>query len=500
MIRLFHGAGGRSLGPPVPVVIILLLVLLGTAIPAEEAAGDPGAAPRTSPDILRISSDEAVEMAIKNNLSLESARIGVETKKRKSDLSWNVLVPSVDLGGSLIRTNKASTVDGFVPVGPIPLGSLLPGTSLPDIYGVVPYSVDVSRWHIAGSLQVALNLNYALFEGIRNTRLDYEAGLLSHDKARAQLERDVRKSYYQMLLLQENIALLRESYETAKRRVDMAGANYRSGLIPEVNLLQAQVSMENLKPTIDQAENGLRLSMASFANNLGLPYDTRFELEPVTDETDFIPLDVAELVSRAASGRPDILELKQNILLLQSTRKQTFHQLYTPTLNLAWNADPTFTKNPWKDNWFKAGDWSQSSGMFRVTLGFRLNTLFPFTTEGQGLKTLDDNLRNLNITLAQAIRGSEIEIYNTVLTLEQARNTVEAQKLTVELAERTYRLTEEAYRAGLSELLEVQNAELELRRARIGVLEQQYNYIRGLIDLEYVTGVPFGTLSAGKRS
>ncbi|MDR3145633.1 MAG: TolC family protein, partial [Treponema sp.] len=284
----------------------------------------------------------------------------------------------------------------------------------------------------------------------------------------------------------------------AERRVAMARANYQSGLIPEVNLLQAQVAMENLKPTIDQAENGLKLSMASFANNLGLPYDAQFELAPVTEETAFIPLDVAELISRAASGRPDILELKQSILLLQSTRKQTFYQLYSPTLSLSWNADPTFAKDPWKDNWFKADDWSQSSGMFRVTLGFRLNTLFPFTSEGQGLKTLDDNLRNLNITLAQTIRGTEIEIYNTILTLEQARNTVEAQNLTVELAERTYRLTEEAYRAGLTELLEVQNADLELHKARIGVLEQQYTYIRGLIDLEYAVGVPFGTLSAGK--
>jgi outer membrane protein TolC len=498
MIRASCGAGGRASGPPLLVFIVLFFVLPLLSPAGQEGQELPGAG--QNPDILRISPDEAVDMAVKNNLSLESARIGAETKKRKSDLSWNVFVPSVDLGGSLIRTNKLSSASGLMPVGPIPMGSLLPGTSLPDIYGVIPYSVDVSRWHISGSLQVALNLNYALFEGMRNTRLDYEAGLLSYDKARVQLERDVRKSYYQMLLLQENILLLRENYGAAERRVVMARANYQSGLIPEVNLLQAQVAMENLKPSIDQAENGLKLSMASFANNLGLPYDTQFALVPVTGETVFIPLDVAELISKAASGRPDILELRQNILLLQSTRKQTLYQLYSPTLSLSWNADPAFSKDPWKDNWFKADDWSQSSGMFRLTLAFRLNTLFSFTSEGQGLKTLDDNLRSLNIGLAQAIRGSEIEIYNTVFTLEQARNTVEAQNLTVELAERTYRLTEEAYRAGLSELLEVQNAELELRKARIGVLEQQYNYIKGLIDLEYAIGVPFGTLSAGKRS
>jgi hypothetical protein len=42
----------------------------------------------------------------------------------------------------------------------------------------------------------------------------------------------------------------------------------------------------------------------------------------------------------------------------------------------------------------------------------------------------------------------------------------------------------------------VQNAELELKQAKVSVLEQQFNYLNGLIDLEYSIGVPFGTLSS----
>jgi outer membrane protein TolC len=113
---------------------------------------------------------------------------------------------------------------------------------------------------------------------------------------------------------------------------------------------------------------------------------------------------------------------------------------------------------------------------------------------------MDDNIRGLNINLAQLIRGTELEIYSTLLSLEKIRTTTEAQGYTVNLAERSYRLTEEAYRAGLTELLEMQNAELELRKARLGVLEQNFSYIQGLIDLEYSIGVPFGTLSSSVHS
>jgi outer membrane protein TolC len=355
---------------------------------------------------------------------------------------------------------------------------------------------------VAGSIQTSLNINFAMFEAMRRLRLDYESGLLSYEKAKAQLERDVRKLYYQMLLLQENIALLRENYEAAERRVVMARANYQAGLVPELNLLQAQVSMENMNPAIDQAENGLKLAMAQFAMNLGLGYDTRFELIPVEDSLNFIPLDVAELIHQASVNKPEIQELRQNVLVLESLRKATKQRTYTPNLSLSWNLNSVFTQNPWKDSWFDGDRWA-NSGSLTIALSFQLHSLLPWSQDVQGIKDIDDNIRGLNISLAQTVRGTEVEIYNTLLSLEKIRTTVEAQEYTVNLAERSYNLTEQAYQAGLTELLEVQNAELELRKARIGVLEQDFSYIQGLIDLEYSMGVPFGTLSsrihAGER-
>jgi outer membrane protein TolC len=452
--------------------------------------GEPsGAEASGGPGVLRISPDEAVERAIKNNLSLESNRVAVETKKRASDTAWNVFIPNVTVAGSLIRDNKAASGTTLIPVP-------IPGTPL---YGVAPYSYDAPQWHVAGSIQTSLNVNFAMFEAMRRLRLDYEGGLLSYEKARAQLERDVRKSYYQMLLIEENIALLRESYEAAERRVAMARANYRAGLVPELSLLQAQVSVENMKPAVDQAENGLKLAMAQFAMNLGLGYDTRFELVSAGEGLDFIPLDVAELIRQASMNKPEIQELRQNILVLESARKATKQRTYTPTLSLSWNLNSAFTQDPWKDSWFGSDRWTQS-GSLTIALGLQLHSLLPWSTDIQGVKNLDDNIRSLNIGLAQAVRGTELEIYNTVLSLEKIRTTVEAQEYTVNLAERSYKLTEEAYRAGLTELLEMQNAELELRKARIGVLEQDFSYIQGLIDLEYSMGVPFGTLSSPARS
>ena len=453
-------------------------------------------APPDKPERLRLSPAGAVELAVKNNLSLESARVSSGTKKRASELSWNQFIPSVTVGGSLIMDNEKSTVAGMAPVDLASLGSLI-GMPIPPgtIYGVYPYSAEASQWHIAGTIQASLTLSAAMFENMKRLRLDYQGGLINYEKARLQLERDVLKSYNNMLLLQENISLLRDNFEAAGRRVQMAQANYNAGLAPELTLLQARVAMETMKPTLDQAENGLRLSMAQFAMFLGKPYNTEFELEPFAGETSFIPLDLADLISKAASGKPDILELQQNILMLHSARRAQLAAL-TPSLTLSWNSNSAFIKDPWKDPWFDNKDNWQKSGSLTLSLGLRLHSLIPFSQDFQGIKDMDDNIKTANIGLAQLIQGTEIEIYNTVLSLEKTQITAEAQSQTVDLAERSYRLTDQAYRAGLQDLLEVQNAELSLRQARVQMLEQQFNYLNGLIDLEYSIGVPFGTLSA----
>jgi outer membrane protein TolC len=528
MIQIDHGAIRSAGGNPgivwqklrprelwFPALWVILAALAGNVpASAQESpnGGEPsgetaletsaGSPPDASAGAIRISPDEAVQLAIKNNLSLESARIDLDTKKRKSDLVWNQFLPDLEVRGTLARDNTASSVSGFTPVTKVPLNSLFaqPAPSgIPDIYGVVPYSVEASQWHVQGNFSATLALTSALFAGIKTIRQDYRTGLVTFEKAKIQLERDIRKAYYQMLLLEESIQVQRDSLTAAERQVAIAQANYNSGLAPELTLLQARVNRDNLKPDIEENENLYRMAMARFVMDLGLPQNTRFELIPLAGDINFIDLDIAEFISKAASGKPDILELQQQILYIKSARQAQALQLWTPNLIFAWNYAPTFIKDPWKDSWGDGDSW-QKGGTFSITLQWKLNNLFPFTKEGQGLKDVDNQIRSATIGMARLIRGTELEIYNTILSLEKTQNSIEARGQTVELANRSYESTEAAYRAGLQDFNSVQNARDALVQARLGVVQQQFNYIQGLIDLEYSMGVPFGTLSSNAHS
>jgi outer membrane protein TolC len=470
------GAGSRRFRP-----FMVACILLGCACaafaqeppqaPKKEAIRNPPPRPERVEVPLRISPDEAVKRAIKNNLDMETARVDLDTRKRQSDLVWNQFLPNLDIQGKISRDNWAAKSQEL-------------GITLP-------------QWHVGGGFAVTLPFNFALFEGIKAINLGYEAGLAGFETARARMEREVRKMYNQILLVEANAALLQENYANTRRRAGIAEENFKAGLAPRLTWLQAQVAVENMKPTINETENNLKNLLANFALILGLPYDTELELDPITTGEFLISPDVEELISKAAAGKPDILALQKAIQASQSARKAQAIQLYTPILTFAWNVAPSFNLalDPWQESWFKGENWTKA-GAFSFTLSMNLNGLFPFTKEGQGLKDTDNRLMNEKINLAKTIRETEIEIYTKVNSLEKTRTTAEAQRLTVEMAEQAYRLTEEAYRAGLQDLLEVQNAELSLNQARLQLLVQQFNYLNDLIDLEYAIGVPFGTLSS----
>ncbi|MCL2443062.1 MAG: TolC family protein [Treponema sp.] len=488
-------------GKPVVFFCLIMIVLINANLHAQEAAV---VSEDNAP--IRLTPDEAVELALRNNLGLASSRVNLETRRRASSLSWNQFIPNVSIAGTYNRDNTSSVREGMAPFAWDDMLSLaglnkdqfelsipLPGGGTQTLYHyVMPYSFAVPQWQLIATLQVSLNLNAAMFENMNRLRLDYETGILSYEKAKAQLERDIRKAYHNILLLQENINLLRGSFANVERQVQMAQANYNAGFAPELTLLQARVARENMRPVIDQAENGLKLSLAQFAMYLGMGYDSQIELVPISDNINFIPLDVTEMISQAASGKPDIMELRHTILMLESARKIQVFAL-TPSLNLGWNTNQAFLINPVDDKWQRVGQ-----GSLSITVALRLHSLIPYSADSQGIRNLEDQIRTANIGLAQLVNGTEIEVYNIVLSLERIHLNTQVQTQTVALAEQAYRLTEQAYRAGFQDYFQVQSAEQSLHQARVQLLEQQFNYLNGLIDLEYAIGVPFGTLS--KRS
>lgn len=412
---------------------------------------------------LNLTTDEAVEYALEHNLGLKSEAITVGIKKRAAEYAWNRFIPTVQASGTVARMNEAQSTFNF------------------DTFQLA----DLPKWSVSAGLDMSLTLNLAIADGIRATRIDYQGGQISYEQAKQKLVRDVRKGFYNLLLMRENRALMVENIDAAERRYEQARINYQNGMVPELTVLSAQVAWENMKPQLKAMDLGYRQALQGFKMSLGLDLNREIELEGSID-ADGVEVDVEKLIEEHLGDRLDVQSMLNTIAMLETQLKATKLQVYTPQLILGFNMDPTFTGDPWADPWFGGEyEWSQMSGMFRATLAMSLDGLLPFSQTQIGLRELEDSIKQTRIGLLQMIEGAELEVDATVRQLEKSRDTIETLQLNVERARRAYEMAEEAYNAGSKELLEVQNAEIELKSAQLEVLKEKYTYLSALIDLEY---------------
>ncbi len=414
-------------------------------------------------ETMTITADNAVALALENNLSLQSEGINLNIRERGKDTAWNAFIPSLSASAGVVNT-----------------GPLFSDSS--SIMNQATYQTE-RDWVVTGGFSAALPINAALGTGIRQTRIDYEAGLLSYEDARKQLNLNVRKTYFSLIALAADLELTRQNIEIAERRYEQARENYENGLISELEMLQAQVTVENTKPGYNTQLTSYENSLMNFKLLLGVPSSTELVLSENLDDITFFQADAEYLINAYSAGRMDVQQINKQIESLKNTRKLQGQYNRTPTLSLIadWSTSVAdgFNSDVWQRNYWN------DTGTVGVQLSVPLDGWIPNSSADVTLKDLDDQISQLELQRQQLFDASEIEITNLVMNLQNSQNTIETYSLNVNLAKKSFDLTTEAYNLGTRELLDVQTAQTEMLSASQNVLYEKYNYITTLLDLEY---------------
>jgi len=412
-----------------------------------------------------ITVDEAVQLALSNNLSLQRSALNTGTLKRAADRSWNSLLPTLN---AQALVSHPTSITG--PIQPTP--SM--GTT-----GITYIDRDV--WTPGFSINAGLTLSTSIIENIKKSQADYEAGLLSHEAARQELELQVRKLFYQILLLDANRELVAQNLQSAQVRYEQTVTRARSGQAPRLDELSARVDMENIRPTMINAGIQYENALDSFKMILGIPAETVIMLEG--DLTIF-----GNISSSAAETRESLetSRLLQSMRTMEAQRNSIRNSAYIPSLRLSWASTPMYTiqNKQWSDN-----------GSFSISIGMSLDSYLPWSNAKTQIDTLNDNIRTAEIQLTEVIRNRENRINQNVRTIERIMESLEAMKLNVELAQSTYEMIEDSYRRGAADYQRLQGATDSLAQTKNRLLQEQYNLISALLDLEKELNIPFGTLS-----
>ncbi len=437
-------------------------------------------------DKLIIDIKTAINLAQANNLGLKSEKLKYDNSKWKMYTSWNVFLPSVTMSATMAKSNLNENERAAGQVYPI--DEVAPGTGVYDrvmlINGTVP------EWSLMANFNLSLSLNAAMGFSVYQTVLDWQSGKINLDIAKKKLIRDVQKNLYNLILLEKKIEIMQDSIKIAEKRYTQAIINYRNGLISEYDMLSAQVSFMNLKPVLVELKNGYDNALLAFKQMIGIKKDVLIQLDASIENSDIKKFNSNDLIKNYLNKNLDIISLNNNIKMLANARNIAISMI-TPSFNLMYTMDPTFQDDPLTNQWFGDGNymedyWKQRSGMLSITISLPVESWFPFSKEQMNIVNSAYTLQQTKISFENLKQGVELQIESSVMKLEKSNNSLESLNLSKMLAKKAWDKAEEAWRQGTMDQLEVQNAENGYRQAEYNLLSEQYNYVTGLLDLEYL--------------
>lgn len=440
----------------------------GTTVPSNATGGGlglvnqspyVGSVPegKATAEVLQLSFKDALERGLRNNLGilLQSDTTLAARGEKWKELS--ALLPHL----SASATQSATQID-FPALG---FRFNIPG--VPKVVG--PIGVFESGVYLSQSV-----FDYKALQRTRGAKQDERAAQYSYKNARELVVLVVGNSYLLTLSGAARLDTAQAEVQTAQALYDKAVDQQRAGVSPAIDVLRAQVELQSQQQQLIVARNDYAKQKLQLARVIGLPVGQEFAL---TTQAPYEPLATAGLeedLRRAYLSRPDYLAAVLQVRAAEAQRRAATAEHY-PTVDIAGNYGAAGVN---------IGD---SHGVFQI--GATLN--IPITAGG---KTHSDVLE-AEAALRQSrqqledLRGRiDYEVRTARLDLTAAADQVEVARSSVDLANQTLTQARDRFAAGVTDNLEVIEAQEALVAANESYISSLYAHNVAKIELAKAVG------------
>jgi outer membrane protein TolC len=460
----------------------------------------PPAGPTRPP--LTLSLDAAVQRALDESEEVGLARAQVDLADAQVRQAYASLYPQVNGSIGYTRTLASSfdTGGGFAlpdslqfnpdPNAPIEeriryLEENTPNAALGALGGLfsnLPFGQEnVYALGLSGSQTL---FSPSTGPALRIARSVREAAQLALVEQTADLRLQVEQAYIQALVAQELVGISEAAIAQAQAFLDQARLRLEAGRASELEVLRAEVELENLRPQLVQALDAADLATLNLKRLTNVPYDQPVVLTtpltlPPPEALDVPALDPAAVVA----GRAAIRAAEAQVAIgEQQVRIQ--RRAYLPSIALQTGYQRQFVPEGTFD--FSGGDWRTD---WTVGVNIQVPIFDGFRRRAQ--------LQQARVQLTQVELQRDQLVENVGLQVEQAQREkgraaalIAARQRTVEQAARVFRLTELQYREGLATQLEVSTSRLNLLQARSNLVQALAAFYTAESDLARATVVP----------
>ncbi len=443
-----------------PIIFYIAFLSLSLAASGFLRAQDKTAAAPAGVSTQRLTLEQAVTLAIRQNPTEQIGLIDAAESVQNKNITRAQLLPQADLktSDSLNRVNLQAEFGGK---------PLVPGFALPGHIG--PYQV-----FQAGPTFGTSVIDLSLWKRYQASRENVTASKADSLSTREQVILLVVSQYIGTLRAVANVQASRSRVELAQALYDQAADLQKEGVGTGIDTLRANVELQNEKQVLIQAENDRDASLFGLNKILNLDPHEQLELADSLGFFDTPQPEVNSSIDEALAGREEwkAIEAREKVTKLQ---KQATQYERLPSVRVDGNWAYLGTR---LDNGIPTYQYTASFDMPIFTGGRIKAEVTKSDLELQKLEQQKDDLRN----------QIALDVKTSLLNLQSARNEVQVADLGVQLAREEVDQARDRFEAGVANNIEVISAQDSLSRANDNQIAALYRFNQARADYARAIG------------
>jgi outer membrane protein TolC len=421
---------------------------------------------KATAEVLQIDFKDAIDRGLRNNLGLLLASDQAQTAHGERWKALSDLLPNLNARIQENVENEDLAALGFDKLLPL----FAPGINLSTFPRVTPA---FNYFDMRASLSQSL-FNFHNLEKERASSESEKAAQYSYKDARELVVLAVGNSYLQAIAATARVETAEAQVKNAQALYDKAVDQQKAGLSPAVDRLRAQVELQSREQQLIVARNDVAKRRLDVARIIGLPPGQEFVLTEKAPYQALTALPLDTYLQRAYASRADYQSALAQVRAAELSRRAATAGHY-PTLDFTANlGDIGITP-------------SQSNGTWQVNGGVNI-PIFAGNRVHSDVLEAEAQLKQARSQLGDLRGRIDYEVRTALLDLNAAAEQVEVARSSVDLAEQTLTQSQDRFTAGVTDNLEVVQAQEAVASAHESYIQSLYAHNLSKVELAYAIG------------
>src|SRR3984893_13441648 len=419
-----------------------------------------GSVPTGTPTgtVLQISLSDALDRGLKHNLGLIESDVATRATRAERLRSLNELLPNVN--ASISQTVEQVNLRA--------LGLKIPIAGFPVIVG--PFGIQDAQGSISQTL-----FDWSSVEKLRASNERMKASQDSYKSSRDLVVLAVANAYLQVIADSSTVESQQAQLSTSQALYQRAHDQRAAGVAARIDELRAQVELQTQQQRLIAAKDQRYKDMLSLARAIGLPAGQEFTL---TDNVPYAPLEGVSLdkaLQDAYANRPDYASAQEEVRAAGLSRKAAVAENF-PTVTTAANygdVGPNF---------------SNSQGTFTASASVNI-PIFQGTRVKADVLETDATLQQKQAELDNLRGRVDQDVRNAFFDLDSASELVKVARSNTDLARETLAQAQDRFGAGVSDNIEVVQAQESVSSADQAYISSLYAFNIAKVQVARAVGI-----------